>query len=477
METKKLSRILLEKGLVERAALERVTAGLKPDEMLSDRLVSEAILTEADLLRAIAQATGTKFISSPRLTDLQLSPAVLEMIPVAAAQANDVLPINFNAAAKALTVAIADPDRVSALDDLPRVGNLDQVVANVALPSAIRAAIKRVYGLDRRAAPPTSPEASSVCPQCSEPVFGDQLECGSCGLLLNPNAPTDASGARIVRALLSQPSGLHRVKSKSQGHEGATRRGFVQQISDDQIPELVAGVDIARSLSDFEAFLISFVDGRMTVGDLSHSSGLMAVEAQSVIASLCERRVLQLRSSPPPPPPPTGPEAATPAPPDVAPLEPPTPPVPHEPMPERTRNPRRERPRPVSKPVPPVPPAAVVPPPPPPPAAAPKPAAPLLPPRHMDPNVQMENSLQHALALERRGQIDGAISVLRIAVSRAKNPAPLYNRLALVILNQRQDARQAEQLIQKALELDPENPVYRANLVKVLGYAATQGKR
>ena len=66
--------------------------------------------------------------------------------------------------------------------------------------------------------------------------------------------------------------------------------------------------------------------------------------------------------------------------------------------------------------------------------------------------------------------------MLRTAISRAPNPAPLYNRLALVILNQRKDARQAEELIQKAIELEPENPVFKANLVKVLGYAAIKGR-
>ena len=97
-------------------------------------------------------------------------------------------------------------------------------------------------------------------------------------------------------------------------------------------------------------------------------------------------------------------------------------------------------------------------------------------PRHMNPQAQMENSIQAALTLERRGEVAGAISVLRTAIARTPNAAALYNRLALVILNQRKDARQAEELIQKAIELEPHNPVFRANLVKVLGFAAV-GKR
>ena len=84
----------------------------------------------------------------------------------------------------------------------------------------------------------------------------------------------------------------------------------------------------------------------------------------------------------------------------------------------------------------------------------------------------MENSLQSALALERRGEVDGAITVLKIAISRSPKPAALYNRLALVLLHQRKDARQAEELIQKAMELEPENRVYKENLARVLAFAA-----
>ncbi len=434
VQPRKLARVLMDRGLVEKFVLDQTLVKLRPKETLGDRLVSDSAITEADLLRAIAQATGTKFISSPRLADLRVSAEVLELIPLEAAQEHDVLPLAFNATQKALTVVIADPERLAKLDALPRIGKLDLVVANVAMPAAIRAAIHRLHGLDKQQ---VLGEVRPVgaCTQCKEPYFEDQLECARCGLLLNANAPTDSSEARIVRALLSQPSGIHRIPSRAQVHEGPTRRGFVVQVTDDQTPELAASLEIARSLSEFEAFLVSFVDGRMTLRELSEASGVTGIELRSVVASLTERKVLTLRDPPPPPPP--------------VPLNTPPMPPPHG---------LRKR---------------AAPPPPEPARAVP---APLQQPRHLNPNAQMENSLQAALTLERRGEVEGAISVLRTAISRAPNPAPLYNRLALVILNQRKDARQAEELIQKAIELEPENPVFKANLVKVLGYAAIKGR-
>ncbi len=436
VQARKLTQVLIDRGLVEKFVLDQTLVKLRPKETLADRLVSDCAITEADLLRAVAQSTGTKFISSPRLADLRLSAEVLGMIPLAASQELDVLPLAYNAAQKSLTVVIADPERLGKLDELPRVGKMDVVIANVAMPSAIRAAVRRLHGLDKLPEPAINIRPAGKCPGCREPYFDDQLECDRCGLLLNANAPTDNTEASIVRALLSQPSGLHRVHSLAQVHDAPTRVGFAVEVHDDHTPEVAASLEIARSLSEFEAFMVSFIDGRMTVGQLSEASGLQAIEVRSVISSLTDRRVVRLREPPPPPP--------------AIPLN--TPPVPRpDGLKARPRPPppivKQESPR-----------------------ASPGP----LQPRHLSSQAQLENSLQAALALERRGEIDGAISVLRTAISRSPNPAPLYNRLALVVLNQRKDTREAEALLQKAIELEPENAVFQTNLIKVIEYAAVK---
>jgi type IV pilus assembly protein PilB len=417
MTPKRLADLLIEGGLVDRFVIDQAVARLKKGEALGDRLVNEKAIGEADLLRVIARETHTRFVSAARLAGLQLPAAVLELIPLASCQAHDALPFSFDAKSKTVTIVLADPASLSALDDLPTIGNMNQVIVNVALPSAIRAAVSRLHRV-QAVGELTEPIGTLACPQCTELCFEDQLECSRCGLLLNANAPSDNSAARLVRALISHPTGERPLPPSSEEEE-PTQAGFTIPVTDDQIPSLVAGLDIARSLSDFEAFVVSFIDGRLSVGALSRASGLTAIEVHSVVASLTERKVFELRA------------------------------------PKPKRAPKRPG-------------ADFVPP------QVPEPAAALQGPRHLNPQVQMESSLQAALTLEKRGQIDGAISVLRTAVSRSPNPGPLYNRLALVILNQRHDARQAEELLNKAIDLEPDNAVYKANLVKVLGYAATQ---
>jgi Flp pilus assembly protein TadD len=68
--------------------------------------------------------------------------------------------------------------------------------------------------------------------------------------------------------------------------------------------------------------------------------------------------------------------------------------------------------------------------------------------------------------------VDGAIHVLKRAITQVKEPAALCNKLALILVNQRKDYRQAEELLNKAIELEPENPVYQQNLFKIIGMAA-----
>jgi Type II secretion system (T2SS), protein E, N-terminal domain len=513
---KRLENLLVTSGLLDRAALERNLAELEPGEALADHLIAQGALREADLLRAVAQAAGTKFISSTRLAELRVGQDVLDRIQSAEALKHAALPIAFDSARKALTVVVADAATVSALDHLPDVARAESVLVIVALPQALTTAIHRLYRLHRAVEKAPPPEPVGACSHCGEAIFEEQLECGHCGLLLNPDAPVDRSEQSIVRALLAQPSRIGPAPKRESAHDGPTRLGFAVPVTDDSVPEISGNLDILRRLTEFEAFLVSWVDGVVSLGEISNASGLMGVEVRSMVASLSERGVLRLLGPPPAAPIPlteVAAPAAAPIPltevsppaeaplllaevvsPAVAPAKPARPAVPapvaapprapvvsppvaakpteEAPAPRResrvaleakaarqrdllARFARPEAPPPAESPKAPPAPAAPVP-------------SPARPARPSGAERQTENAVQHALALERRGDVEGAIRFLTGAIAKAPNPAPLYNRLAVVLLNRHRDAQQAERLLHKAIELEPENPVYRQNLLKVL---------
>jgi type IV pilus assembly protein PilB len=85
---------------------------------------------------------------------------------------------------------------------------------------------------------------------------------------------------------------------------------------------------------------------------------------------------------------------------------------------------------------------------------------------------QEDGIIQRAVQLERSGRIEEAIEVLQTGISKLPKPAPLYNRLGMILLNQRQDYTRATKLFQMAADLEPDNSTYMMNLYTVLSLKA-----
>jgi type IV pilus assembly protein PilB len=136
---------------------------------LGDRLVGEGLITSEQLQRALAAQKGTRdklggilvrmgqiteeklltFLSrqynvpSITLSQLDIDPEVLKLVPAPLAERLQVLPVKRSG--NVLTLAMADPTNVLALDDVAFMTNL-QIQPVVASEVAIRQALDRVYG-------------------------------------------------------------------------------------------------------------------------------------------------------------------------------------------------------------------------------------------------------------------------------------------------------------------------------------------
>ncbi len=87
-----------------------------------------------------------------------------------------------------------------------------------------------------------------------------------------------------------------------------------------------------------------------------------------------------------------------------------------------------------------------------------------------------DSVLEEANALEREGDVAGAVQVLEQAIATAPKPAALYNRLGLVMVK-RSNLVQAAVLLQKAIALEPSNSVFRRNAEKIARLSAGAGRR
>lgn len=361
------------------------------------------------------------------------------------------------------------------------------------------------------------------CPECHAPIAPDDFQCEHCELLLNPQLASGEyviSDPSIIRALMSPPQRtssreMPAIPTRTRVDDAVTVR-FAVPLDEDTVPYLTAGLDIAlQPLHPFQAYVASFIDGTQTVAALARAARLPEIEIKVVLKALFELGFVELHRQPAPPTPQDAmpllngsdfleeedsnasePETAAPPPPPPPPRTEPPPPRnpfvlapsaaragPATPPPVRLAGPATPPPvRPASPATPP--PVATKAP------ATPAPvstSAPIRPPSRSTPTVaqppprapaaptqeRTEDFLQRVVRLEREGQVDRAIELLKRGLAQSSAPAPLYNKLALILVSQRKDYLQASELLEKAVELEPHNAVFQQNLLKVVSLAAS----
>jgi type IV pilus assembly protein PilB len=135
-----LGDLLVNEGLISREGLQRALSEQKgSNEKLGSILVRLGLIQEDQLIGFLSRQYG---IPSIVLTQLDIDPEVVKLVPAQIAKKYEVLPVKRTG--NALTLAMADPTNVFALDDVAFMTNF-QVLPVVASQGAIRQAIERLY--------------------------------------------------------------------------------------------------------------------------------------------------------------------------------------------------------------------------------------------------------------------------------------------------------------------------------------------
>jgi type IV pilus assembly protein PilB len=138
--SRRLGDLLVREGLIDTEQLARALQEQKgSNDKLGGILVKLNFVTEEKLMAFLSRQYG---IQSITLSQLDVDPEVLKLVPEQIARKYEVLPIRRQG--NQVTLAMADPTNVFALDDVGFMTNL-QVVPVVASQAAIRAAIDRSY--------------------------------------------------------------------------------------------------------------------------------------------------------------------------------------------------------------------------------------------------------------------------------------------------------------------------------------------
>ncbi|MFA6636044.1 MAG: ATPase, T2SS/T4P/T4SS family [Candidatus Omnitrophota bacterium] len=136
----KICALLVKKGLVSINDLDEARRiSLEKNRSLSDVLVEINAVSKQSLMSALSEGLGLPFI---KLSCFQISPEILSSIPEKIAMMYRTVPIS--RVGRSLTVAMADPLNILALDDLKIMTNLD-VSTVLAAEEDISEAIDKYY--------------------------------------------------------------------------------------------------------------------------------------------------------------------------------------------------------------------------------------------------------------------------------------------------------------------------------------------
>ena len=143
----RLGDILIQAGAITaeelRVALERQAA--RPDRVRLGRvIVEERLASEHQIARALAQQLSLPYVDLAQVVN---DPELLNVIPMKLAQRHELVPLRRNPDGS-ITVAMADPTNVVAIDDIRSTPGVGKVNLAVATMSAVSEALSRMYGMD-----------------------------------------------------------------------------------------------------------------------------------------------------------------------------------------------------------------------------------------------------------------------------------------------------------------------------------------
>jgi type IV pilus assembly protein PilB len=468
---RKLGEQLISEGVLKPELLARALERQKATGLKLGECLVRLGLDETPVLRVLAQEFKTRFVSTAKLAQAKIEAALIEKVPVRLAEGFDFVPLRLDEAG-VLYVAIAEPQRQRAIEEIARTVGVKRVLPFVAVRRSIRAAIRKHYYADAQAFEQMSDD--DACPHCGATVSPNDFQCTRCELLLvrSPDELHNRDNVSLVRALISEPERQITAEVPVNPHMAKTRASAYvpDPATAKKVPIIIGELSgvLEKPLHPFEAYVLSVVDGRTSIADISRITQLSEVELLAIFDSLGERQFTQL-SGPevkPAAAPRLGPEPRSAG---AAPAAAPAPAPRLGPEPKSTRSQ-----------------AAATHPPSPPRSQPPSPQVPTSPPvpepapgKAASPGVaqphgrsQEDGIIQRAVQLERSGRIEEAIELLEAGISKLSKPAPLYNRLGMILLNQRQDYTRATKLFQKAADLEPDNSTYMMNLYTVLSLKA-----
>ena len=149
--TKRIGEILLERGVISHAQLQNALAQQKTHGgLLGQILIEMGMVNEQEVALALTAQYGFPYLP---LENYEIEDGVTKLIPEQVARQYCLIPVD--RIGNALTVAMADPSNVQAIDDIEMLTSC-VIQTFVSTPSDIQNAISRYYKKGSPGAAPTN---------------------------------------------------------------------------------------------------------------------------------------------------------------------------------------------------------------------------------------------------------------------------------------------------------------------------------
>ncbi len=139
--TKKIGEVLIERSVITREQLDKALAKQKESGgMIGQVLIQLGFVNETEIALALTAQYGFPYLP---LESYEIDKNLMQIIPVDIARQYCLIPID--RIGNALTLAMADPTNMKAIDDVEQLTRC-VVQSFVSTPSDIRKAIDKYYG-------------------------------------------------------------------------------------------------------------------------------------------------------------------------------------------------------------------------------------------------------------------------------------------------------------------------------------------
>ncbi len=138
-----LGQLLLDAGVLEEAQLQEALANKAPGERIGQTLIRLGMVDELEVAHALADQLGLDVID---LTGITPHPLAVDRVPARLAERHQLVPISLESGL--LTIAMADPTDVVALDDIRVVAGVRGIRRMAAAASDVDRLRRRAYRAD-----------------------------------------------------------------------------------------------------------------------------------------------------------------------------------------------------------------------------------------------------------------------------------------------------------------------------------------